>query len=1078
MRAYHNSRDPYFRTPFGAVKTGTDVTLAIDVYDVGGMNVTLRTWSRNLEEVDYPMACDWMGDHGHFYVTITPEKPEIVWYNFLIRGDLAFEAYYGPRQGSVGGVGQEYYQPCPTSFQLTVYDERPVPEWFKNGVAYQIFPDRFHRGLDFELNVGKFLPLHQNGVHRRIVGWDEPPYYNRGWNHVIQEYDFYGGTLMGIEEKLPYLRDLGITVLYLNPIFEAESNHRYDTGDFTQIDPLLGTEDDFKRLCKKAEEFGISIILDGVFNHVGADSKYFNRFGNYDEVGAYQSEDSKYREWFKFDEYGGYSSWWGINDLPDINEDVESYRKFIYKDKDSIVRRWLRAGAKGWRLDVADELPDDFIEGIKKAVVAEKGEDGLLMGEVWEDASHKTAYGKLRTYFSGHELDSTMNYPFRDGVMGFMKGWSNAYDLAELLTSLQENYPPQNFYGALNLLGSHDRARILTAFGDAPRDYEINENDARYYRLPEEKLKMAKGRLWIASLLQMSMPGVPCIYYGDEAGMQGYNDPFNRGPYPWGWEEKDCMKIVRNAINLRKSLKLFAEGDFHCWAMNDEVFCISRSLGDMTAVTVVNRSIFRGYDFNLNAWGEAVTELLNNDPVKIYNGNIHVELGPLGSKVFLFTKWERLCKPMPRGRGILCHVTSLPNNMSQGTFNQECFDFIDFLAAKGQNYWQLLPLNPPDKYNSPYAGASAFAGSEALIGRSRAELENDFAGFYPSADYDNFVKDNEHWLSAWAMFATLAEKFGTTEWIEWPEEYRRYKPEFYDDEGLKERSRFFVYVQYVFEKKWQRVKEYANSRGISIIGDIPIYVSASSADVWTNPDCFSLNEDMTVKLEAGVPPDMFSATGQLWGNPVYNWEAMKKDGYRWWINRMKRAFSLYDFVRLDHFRGFEAYWAVPHGLTALEGSWVQGPGMDLFNAAYKELGQLPILAEDLGFITPGVNAMIAQLGIMGTQVVQFNDDDPLQPLKVHYRKIAYPGTHDSNTIIGWVQQNRPNMDAERTAIQFLDNIYNSDAPIIITPLQDLIGLGDDTRMNKPGTSYGNWSWQAHWDMFFTRNWRIDRILHR
>ncbi len=1078
MRAYHNSRDPYFRSPFGAVKTGTSVTLAIDVYDVGGMNVTLRTWSSNLDETDYPMTCEWKGDHGHFYVTITPDKPRIVWYNFVIRGDLAFEAYYGPRQETVGGAGQEYYNYCPTSYQITVYDERPLPEWYKNGIVYQIFPDRFNRGDDFPKNAEKFLKGHPNGVHRRIADWYEPVYYKRGDNHAIVEYDFYGGTLLGIEEKLPYLKDLGISVIYLNPIFEAETNHRYDTGDYTQIDPLLGTEKDFKRLCAKAEELGISIILDGVFNHVGADSKYFNRFGNYDEVGAYQSADSKYREWFKFDENGNYSSWWGINDLPDINEDVESYRKFIYKDKNSIVRRWLRAGAKGWRLDVADELPDDFIEGIKKAVIEEKGKDGLLMGEVWEDASHKTAYGHLRTYFSGHELDSTMNYPFRDGVHNFLKGWINAYSLAEGLTSLQENYPPENFYGALNLLGSHDRARMLTIFGDAPRAYEISEHDARYYKLPKEKMPMATGRLWLATLIQMVMPGVPCVYYGDEAGMQGYSDPFNRGPYPWGNEEPDAMKIYRNGINLRRSLKLFTDGDFHCWAINDEVFCISRSLGDMTAVTVVNRGIFNGYSVDIHACGEAVTELLNNDRVRIDHDRVHLDLGPLDSKVLLFTRWQRLCKPMERGRGVLCHITSLPNDMSHGTFNQECYDFIDFLVSKGQKYWQILPLNPPDEHNSPYAGASAFAGNEALIGRSRAELENDFLGFYPSSDYDRFVEENDHWLPAWGMYSALREKFDGAPWTEWDEEYRKYSPDFYKDEELAKRSKFFIYVQYVFEKKWKRVKAYAKERGISIIGDIPIYVSAESADVWTSPEAFSLNDDMTVKLEAGVPPDMFSKDGQLWGNPVYNWDAMKKDGYKWWINRMKRAFDLYDYVRLDHFRGFEAYWAVPHGKVALDGFWMPGPGMDLFRAAYDALGPLPILAEDLGFITPGVNAMIAQLGIMGTQVIQFYEGDPLKPYGVHYGKIAYPGTHDSCTTLGWVQLNHPNMDAESTALRILDNIYNSDAPIIITPLQDLIGLGDDARMNTPGTAEGNWAWQAHWDMFFTRNWRIDRVLHR
>ena len=294
-----------------------------------------------------------------------------------------------------------------------------------------------------------------------VDDWSTPPAYDKDENGRIKRWDFYGGTLEGVREKLRYLKDLGVTVIYLNPIFEAASNHRYDTGDYMAIDPMLGDEESFRRLCVDAEEMGISVILDGVFNHTGCDSRYFNKYGNYpDSVGAYQSTDSVYRSWYTFHDDGTYDSWWGVDDLPAINENDPSYHEFIC-GREGVVRRWLRDGARGWRLDVADELPDSFIADIKHAVLAEKP-DGLLIGEVWEDASNKTAYGSLRQYFEGSELDGTMNYPLREGLLAFMRNEIGAQELTRRLEQLGENYPVQALYSELNRLGGHDRERLVT----------------------------------------------------------------------------------------------------------------------------------------------------------------------------------------------------------------------------------------------------------------------------------------------------------------------------------------------------------------------------------------------------------------------------------------------------------------------------------------------------------------------------------------------------------------------------------------------------------------------------------------
>ena len=408
MRLIHNSRLPQFRTPFGAVTTGTTLSLSVILEDADPVQatLTLRTWVDEIGESRYPMTHE--GD-GIFTVELECTEPCLIWYSFICNIEGQPEVRLGAPQGRTGGEGVTYDYAEVPSFQVTVYKHRENrPTWYERGMVYQIFPDRYARDEHWRERTLAEVEKPRKGIQRRMVeDWNEPPVYERAEDGSIKTWDFYGGSLKGIQEDLPRIAELGFTAIYLNPIFEAASNHRYDTADYTKIDPILGTEQDFTELCEAAEKLGISIILDGVFNHTGDDSIYFNRYGNYPGVGAWQSEDSPWRDAFYFHEDGSYDCWWGVGNMPAINESSELVRERLL-GKDGVIRKWLRAGAHGWRLDVADELSDDFLTEIKKAVLAEKP-DALLLGEVWEDASNKISYGHLRRYLQGSELDSAMD---------------------------------------------------------------------------------------------------------------------------------------------------------------------------------------------------------------------------------------------------------------------------------------------------------------------------------------------------------------------------------------------------------------------------------------------------------------------------------------------------------------------------------------------------------------------------------------------------------------------------------------------------------------------------------------------
>lgn len=467
-----------------------------------------------------------------------------------------------------------------TEFQQTVYEKDfKTPDFLKGGLIYQIFPDRFYNSKAPKKNVP------EGRVMRK---WGEEPYWQESQMNGIWNNDYFGGDLKGVEEKLEYLSGLGVSCIYLNPIFEAHSNHRYDTADYEKIDSLLGDESDLESLCKKAHGLGISVILDGVFSHTGCDSKYFNMYNRYNTVGAYNSKSSPYFSWYKFTDYpNGYKSWWGIKLLPEVSEEDEGYREYIC-GKNGILRRWLRLGISGWRLDVADELPDVFLDDLRKAV-KEENENAVIIGEVWEDATNKFAYGERRRYLLGEQLDSVMNYPFADAILNYVK-FGNAQAFMSGIMSIVENYPPCVVNVLMNHIGTHDTERALTRLAGESAEGKDRAWQHSHNQLSDYDYLKGVSMMKLASLIQYTLPGVPSLYYGDEAGMQGMKDPFNRACFPWDNINKELYKWYKRLGEIRRGCKAFREGSFEPLYAADGAIAYVRRSEENSVLTAVNNS--------------------------------------------------------------------------------------------------------------------------------------------------------------------------------------------------------------------------------------------------------------------------------------------------------------------------------------------------------------------------------------------------------------------------------------------------------------------------------------------------------
>ena len=528
------------KAPFGAIKINQGVRISVEgneSYDLVNIKWIILKDENKIGEVDLVRESKkyYQGEFNGFNET------GLYFYYFEVEANI-----YGNKRTFIYGKNHEDGYVCEYSYenlnkyQITVHEDFEIPSWYKEGVMYNIFVDRFNNG---NRNKKPSNPKKNSFIY---ANWSDEPMYIKDKNDEIIRWDFHGGNLKGIIDKLPYLSKIGVSIIYLSPIFESSSNHKYNTGDYKKIDPMFGDEEILKELIEKANKKGINIILDGVFSHTGADSKYFNKFGNYDEVGAYQSKDSKYSSWYTFNDFpDDYKCWWGVKDLPNVNELNKSYMDYIIYDKDSVINKWTDMGIKGWRLDVADELPTEFIKEIRKELKKNDAES-VLVGEVWEDASNKITYNERRNYLVGNQLDSVMGYPFRDNIVSFLKGNITSKELNNKFMTIKENYPKESFKANLNLISSHDVARIKT---------ELNYDEA-----------MVK----LAVATQMTFEGVPYIYYGDEAGLCGGTDPDNRKTYPWKNEDEDMIEFYKEAINTRKKYSVLTNGDTEFIDTNDD----------------------------------------------------------------------------------------------------------------------------------------------------------------------------------------------------------------------------------------------------------------------------------------------------------------------------------------------------------------------------------------------------------------------------------------------------------------------------------------------------------------------------
>ncbi len=543
-----DSRNPLYRTPQGAIAEGECLRLRVLLHkDTAARSVFLifKNDSENdFHEIEMT-PCEQEGNYRYFQCEITLNEG-LYWYCFKYLSDYG-EFLIKKGEHSLGFI-------CPEgdNWQLTVYKKDfQTPDWLDGGIIYQIFPDRFYNSGKKKTRVPK---------DRYIVDdWEKQPEYTQEDDFKCLCNDYYGGDLKGIEEKLPYLKSLGVSCIYLNPIFEAHQNHRYNTADYMKVDPSLGTKADLENLVKKAKELGIYIILDGVFSHTGDDSIYFNKKNRYNSVGAFENADSPYRSWYTFnDSKVGYESWWGVPSLPEVNENDPAFTEFITGEQ-GVIRHWLKKGVKGFRLDVADELPDQFLDNIRKAVKADSN-DNYLLGEVWEDATNKISYDKRRRFLRGDQLDSVMNYPFANAIINYLQG-GNSRALIDIVLEILENYPPQSIKLLMNHIGTHDTPRILTRLGIGQAD-----NTDRHWQsqqsLTKEEYEKAAALLKVGALIQYTLPGIPSLYYGDEAGMQGFGDPFCRGTYPWGKEDKEILNHYKALGKIRRRSKVFASGEF------------------------------------------------------------------------------------------------------------------------------------------------------------------------------------------------------------------------------------------------------------------------------------------------------------------------------------------------------------------------------------------------------------------------------------------------------------------------------------------------------------------------------------
>ncbi|WP_297430156.1 glycoside hydrolase family 13 protein [Clostridium sp.] len=600
IQVLHDSQSIKFRKPFGAVEVGQKVKLSINIdkeivvaielvqFDGTRLNMGMQKEYLNNGEFRYSVEID------------TSDALGILEYYFILI-DGYDRLYYGNNDERLGGIGQIYtYNPVP--YQITVYEKSYMPNWYKEGVIYQILIDRFYNGNNNKINTPK-----ENSF---IYGtWNDSPMYIKDNFGRIVRWDFYGGNLKGIIKKLDYIKSLGVSIIQLSPIFKSPSCHKYDTGDYEVVDEMFGTNDEFKELCEAAKRKGIRIILDVVLSYTSSDSKYFNKLGSFDAVGAYNSPNSKYYDWYKFIKYpSNYESWWGISERPNINSMQKGYIDYIIQNEDAIMQKWIELGASGWKLDVIDELPDEFIELIRKRI-GEINKEAVLLGDIWEDASNKISYSKRRKYLQGREVHAVTNYPLRESLINFTKGYIKSDRFRQRIMSLYENYPRESFFGNMNVVGTNDTERILTVL--------------------DGNIELLK----VLTTIQFTLPGVPLIYYGDEAGLIGGREPDNRRSYPWGKENKQLVDFYQKLINIRNNEDSLKKGDLIIYETDLDALAFERNYENEKILVIVNVSNEQKLIKDINLNGCYVNLLDVSEKYKFVGENAVIAIFPRNFKI-------------------------------------------------------------------------------------------------------------------------------------------------------------------------------------------------------------------------------------------------------------------------------------------------------------------------------------------------------------------------------------------------------------------------------------------------------------
>lgn len=598
---YHNNFELKYKDPFGAVAENTKVKFRIDTdINIEYKSCTLRLWTARQNEIKFDMEYVNNG----YEVSIRIKEKGLNWYYFILEETSGKKLYYGTKEGLTAGEGKVFYStPNDNSFQITCYDKDfKVPEWFKGNIMYQIFPDRFNRNKNYKFDTSKYKLIHED--------WDEHLGCTR-WG--ADNFEYYAGNIQGIIDKIDYIKQLGVGVIYLNPIFKARSNHRYDVSTYMEIDEMLGLPSDFKKFVDICHNNNIKVIIDVSWNHTGDDSVYFNKYKTFGLDGAFNNPNSNYRSWYNIYDNGQYDCWWNFDSLPTLNKHDVSYRTHVRE----VVHKWVSYGIDGFRLDVIDELPDGFLKWFRDILKAEN-EDLVVFGEVWDDPTlKKDGYGKFRSYLYGNSQDSVMNYQLRNLIVSFL-GYGvgekevyhtnlNSEEFVNKCMNLMSNFPKDSFYSAMNFLSTHDINRIITALGDAPWVDSMSKSQQGHYKLPQDKYDLAVSRFKLAWLFMCFMPGNPSLYYGDEIGMQGYNDPYNRKPMKWNNIDNRLLEWIISANMLRNKEDVLKYGDVKLIHSNNDVVGIIRTYKNRRQVCFINRSnenkfiMFNGEQFEINA---------------------------------------------------------------------------------------------------------------------------------------------------------------------------------------------------------------------------------------------------------------------------------------------------------------------------------------------------------------------------------------------------------------------------------------------------------------------------------------------